>query len=135
VAAVAGSGPETRNARGRDGRPAPVPAVPEEARSRQRARLVPPPGRVLGTGFYVLGNGARIARERLRQAIAQAQFATTSGQPETAITLSIGVAAYPDSTDRPEQLLELADLAGIVRWSSKIPYESDCRQSGSCAIM
>ncbi|HEY8489214.1 MAG TPA: transposase, partial [Thermaerobacter sp.] len=36
VAAVAGSGPETRNARGRDGRPAARQAVPEEAGSRHR---------------------------------------------------------------------------------------------------
>lgn len=36
VAAVAGSGPETLNARGRDGRPAAEQAVPEEARSRHR---------------------------------------------------------------------------------------------------
>lgn len=55
--------------------------------------------------------GAHIASERLRQAVAQTQFATTSGQHEISITLSIGVAAYPDSTDRPDQLLELADLA------------------------
>ncbi|WPD18938.1 IS607 family element RNA-guided endonuclease TnpB [Thermaerobacter composti] len=36
VAAVAGSGPETLNARGRDGRPALRQAVPEEAGSRRR---------------------------------------------------------------------------------------------------
>ena len=36
VAAVAGNGPETRNARGRDGRPALRQAVPEEAGSRRR---------------------------------------------------------------------------------------------------
>ncbi|QBS37412.1 transposase [Thermaerobacter sp. FW80] len=36
VAAVAGSGPETLNARGRDGRPATWQAVPEEAGSRHR---------------------------------------------------------------------------------------------------
>ncbi|WPD18275.1 IS607 family element RNA-guided endonuclease TnpB [Thermaerobacter composti] len=36
VAAVAGSGPETKNARGRDGRPAARQAIPEEAGSRRR---------------------------------------------------------------------------------------------------
>ncbi|WP_243123230.1 IS607 family element RNA-guided endonuclease TnpB [Thermaerobacter sp. FW80] len=36
VAAVAGSGPETENARGRDGRPATRQAIPEEAGSRHR---------------------------------------------------------------------------------------------------
>ncbi|QBS38072.1 transposase [Thermaerobacter sp. FW80] len=36
AAAVAGSGPETKNARGRDGRPAARQAVPEEAGSRHR---------------------------------------------------------------------------------------------------
>ncbi|QBS37307.1 transposase [Thermaerobacter sp. FW80] len=36
VAAVAGSGPETRNARGRDGRPTARQAIPEEAGSRHR---------------------------------------------------------------------------------------------------
>ncbi|WPD19483.1 IS607 family element RNA-guided endonuclease TnpB [Thermaerobacter composti] len=36
VAAVAGSGPETQNARGRDGRPAARQAIPEEAGSRRR---------------------------------------------------------------------------------------------------
>lgn len=55
--------------------------------------------------------GARIAAERLLQAVSGTRFSTTAGQPELTITMSIGIAAYPDCTEDPQQLLELADSA------------------------
>lgn len=55
--------------------------------------------------------GARTAGERLLQAVSTTQFRVASGQPLLTITLSMGISAYPESTDNPEQLLELADLA------------------------
>ncbi|MER3403376.1 MAG: hypothetical protein C4337_08845 [Armatimonadota bacterium] len=56
VAAVAGSGPETLNARGRGVSPALGSAV-QAGRWRRAGAPAPPPGRVSGTDFYVLGNG------------------------------------------------------------------------------
>jgi putative transposase len=60
VAAVAGSGPDTKNARGRDGSPAVRQAIPEEAGSRQAFARKPasPPGNgwMSRIDFYVPGN-------------------------------------------------------------------------------
>ncbi len=55
--------------------------------------------------------GASSAAERLLEACAHAQFSTTLGQPTLQITCSIGIAAYPETTDDPAKLLELADSA------------------------
>jgi diguanylate cyclase (GGDEF)-like protein len=55
--------------------------------------------------------GAQTAAERLLQAVSGTRFSTTAGQPELSITLSIGIAAYPETTEDPQQLLELADSA------------------------
>jgi len=55
--------------------------------------------------------GARIAAERLLHAIRTSQFTTTEGEPITNLTLSIGLAAYPDSSAHPAEILEKADEA------------------------
>ncbi len=55
--------------------------------------------------------GAQTAAGRLLQAVSGTRFSTTAGQPELSITLSIGIAAYPETTEDPQQLLELADSA------------------------
>ncbi len=55
--------------------------------------------------------GAITAGERLLKACSQARFSTTLGHPTIQITCSIGVAAYPETTDDPVKLLELADSA------------------------
>lgn len=55
--------------------------------------------------------GARSAGDRLRQAVSTMQFLVAPDQPPLTITLSMGISAYPEITDSPEQLLELADLA------------------------
>ncbi|GBC91755.1 Response regulator PleD [bacterium HR15] len=55
--------------------------------------------------------GARIAAERLLQAMRTSRFATTEGEPIANLTLSIGLAAYPDSSSNPAEILEKADDA------------------------
>jgi len=55
--------------------------------------------------------GARIAGQRLLQAMQTSQFTTTGGEPISDLTLSIGLAAYPDSSSRPAEILEKADDA------------------------
>lgn len=55
--------------------------------------------------------GARTAGERLLKAFREARFATTLGQRTLHITCSIGISAYPESTDNPVKLFELADVA------------------------
>jgi diguanylate cyclase (GGDEF)-like protein len=55
--------------------------------------------------------GARIAGQRLLQAMQTSQFTTTGGEPISDLTLSIGLAAYPDSSSHPAEILEKADDA------------------------
>lgn len=55
--------------------------------------------------------GARTAGERLLRAFREARFSTTLGQPLLQMTCSIGISAYPDTTDDPAKLLEFADTA------------------------
>ncbi|MEP6569687.1 MAG: GGDEF domain-containing protein [Acidobacteriota bacterium] len=56
-----------------------------------------------------------VAAERVRAAVAQHKFASTRrdvpGQTTHQITISIGVAAYPDDATDPIHLIELADSA------------------------
>ena len=55
--------------------------------------------------------GGIAAANRVLQAVRETQFLDTMGEPRSRITLSIGVAAYPDSTQNPVELLEKADEA------------------------
>ncbi|MCS7066106.1 MAG: GGDEF domain-containing protein, partial [Fimbriimonadales bacterium] len=55
--------------------------------------------------------GARIAAERLLQVMRTSQFTTTEGELIANLTLSIGLAAYPDSSPSPAEILEKADEA------------------------
>jgi diguanylate cyclase (GGDEF)-like protein len=55
--------------------------------------------------------GGIAAANRVLQAVRETQFLDTVGTPRFSITLSIGVAAYPDSTQNPVELLEKADEA------------------------
>ncbi|MCS7066249.1 MAG: GGDEF domain-containing protein, partial [Fimbriimonadales bacterium] len=55
--------------------------------------------------------GARVAAERLLHAVRVSEFTTTGGDPVTNLTLSIGLAAYPDSSNHPAEILEKADEA------------------------
>ncbi len=56
-------------------------------------------------------HGALSAGQRLLQAVRTSQFSTTEGDPIPDLTLSIGLAAYPDSSDSPAEILEKADEA------------------------
>jgi diguanylate cyclase (GGDEF)-like protein len=53
--------------------------------------------------------GGIAAANRVLQAVRETQFLDTVGTPRFSITLSIGVAAYPNSTQNPIELLEKAD--------------------------
>jgi diguanylate cyclase (GGDEF)-like protein len=53
--------------------------------------------------------GGVAAANRVLQAVRETQFLDTVGTPRFSITLSIGVAAYPNSTQNPIELLEKAD--------------------------
>lgn len=55
--------------------------------------------------------GGLAAANRLLQAVRETEFLDTLGTPRFHITLSIGVAAYPNSTQNPVELLEKADEA------------------------
>ncbi|MDW8050904.1 MAG: diguanylate cyclase [Armatimonadota bacterium] len=55
--------------------------------------------------------GALIAAERVIQTICETRFLDPSGQARFQISISIGVAAYPDSTPNPAEVLEKADEA------------------------
>jgi diguanylate cyclase (GGDEF)-like protein len=55
--------------------------------------------------------GGVAAANRVLQAARKTQFLDTLGEPRFRITLSIGVAAYPNSTQNPVELLEKADEA------------------------
>jgi diguanylate cyclase (GGDEF)-like protein len=55
--------------------------------------------------------GGIAAANRVLQAVRETQFLDTVGTPRFSITLSIGVAAYPDTTQNPVELLEKADEA------------------------
>jgi diguanylate cyclase (GGDEF)-like protein len=55
--------------------------------------------------------GARSAGQRLLQAMETGEFTTTGGEPVSDLTLSIGLAAYPDSSSQPAEILEKADDA------------------------
>jgi diguanylate cyclase (GGDEF)-like protein len=55
--------------------------------------------------------GGVAAAQRVAQAVAETAFQDTSGTPRLRITLSIGVAAFPNSTSDPAELLEKADEA------------------------
>jgi diguanylate cyclase (GGDEF)-like protein len=55
--------------------------------------------------------GGVTAANRVLQAARKTQFLDTLGEPRFSITLSIGVAAYPNSTQNPVELLEKADEA------------------------
>ena len=55
--------------------------------------------------------GGVAAANRVLQAVRETHFLDTLGAPRFRITLSIGVAAYPNSTQNPVELLEKADEA------------------------
>ncbi|MGQ9901964.1 MAG: diguanylate cyclase [Fimbriimonadales bacterium] len=55
--------------------------------------------------------GGLAAANRLLQAVRETEFLDTLGTPRFHITLSIGIAAYPNSTQNPVELLEKADEA------------------------
>jgi diguanylate cyclase (GGDEF)-like protein len=56
--------------------------------------------------------GGRQAAEKVRAAIARLRFkAPAGGAPPVGVTVSIGLAAYPEQASRPEDLVALADRA------------------------
>ncbi|OGL67615.1 MAG: hypothetical protein A3J27_04480 [Candidatus Tectomicrobia bacterium RIFCSPLOWO2_12_FULL_69_37] len=56
--------------------------------------------------------GGRLAAEKVREAIARLRFkAPKNGSPRVGVTVSIGLASYPEQASRPEDLLGMADQA------------------------
>lgn len=76
--------------------------------------------------------GARAAAEKLRQCVAEREFSgATESQPEGRLTLSLGIAEFPEDADSLETLQEWADQAlyqakkdgrnQTVAWNSNAP--------------
>ncbi|MFN7161798.1 MAG: GGDEF domain-containing protein, partial [Fimbriimonadales bacterium] len=55
--------------------------------------------------------GALTAAKRVLHAVRKTPFLDTMGQARLKISISIGVAAYPNSTENPAEVLEKADEA------------------------
>jgi len=55
--------------------------------------------------------GAMKIAENLRKRIAEFPFPGHESQPEGILTISIGVAVFPDDGNRPEEIVEHADIA------------------------
>ncbi|MCX7993428.1 MAG: GGDEF domain-containing protein [Fimbriimonadales bacterium] len=69
-----------------------------------------------GDEFVVLMHATNLqggvaAAKRVVQAVRETQYLNTQGQPCIKISVSIGVAAYPNSTEDPAEVLEKADEA------------------------
>ncbi len=57
---------------------------------------------------------ATAVAEKLRRAVARRSFPRTSCQPNGHLAITVGVSAYPEDADDPNQLLDRADLALYV---------------------
>src|SRR5262249_51581637 len=60
---------------------------------------------------YATRDGARAVAERIRAAVEQYPFVERETQPEGAVTVSLGVATYPDDGVDGESLIGRADAA------------------------
>ena len=71
------------------------------------AQGAPPPGDLAPPP----GDAAERVAERIRRRVAAASFCDPGGRPLGPVTVSIGVAVYPEGTRRPEDLVAHADAA------------------------
>lgn len=55
--------------------------------------------------------GAQVVAENLRRHVAAAEFAGTAAAEPDPVTISIGLATYPDDGDHPNLIIQTADLA------------------------
>ena len=83
---------------------------------RMKCRRVDHPARYGGEEFVVVcprtgPQEALIVAERIRSSIEKHSFPNGEHQPEGRVTVSIGVASYPQDAFSPEQLVEAADRA------------------------
>lgn len=60
------------------------------------------------------GAAARTLAERIRKAVEETSFPLGHLQPGGRVTVSIGVASFPDDAEQPEEVLECADRALYV---------------------
>ncbi|MFN4033996.1 MAG: GGDEF domain-containing protein, partial [Fimbriimonadales bacterium] len=86
------------------------------SRLRCCLRAVDTCARLGGDEFVVLMpatnlQGALTAAKRVIQTVRKTPFLDTMGQARLKISISIGVAAYPNSTENPAEVLEKADEA------------------------
>ena len=82
---------------------------------RKSIRNVDIPSRYGGEEFTLIlpettGNKAKIVAERIRQSVEQASFMTPSGHP-THVSVSIGIASFPETANSREGLIISADQA------------------------
>ena len=52
--------------------------------------------------------------EKLRRAVAETEFSSTSSQPKGHLTITVGVATFPEDSQDPTELIDRADLALYV---------------------
>jgi len=55
--------------------------------------------------------GARVAAEKVRKAVEREKFPHQESQPGGSLTISLGVATYPDHANSPPEVVEAADRA------------------------
>ena len=55
--------------------------------------------------------GAQVVAENLRRHVAAAEFAGAAAAEPDPVTISIGLATYPDDGDHPNLIIQTADLA------------------------
>lgn len=83
---------------------------------RRVCRNVDVPARYGGEEFVVLcpgthAEGGMILAERLRRTVEDARFPNGEGQPLGRVTVSVGVAAFPEHGSNENEVLEAADKA------------------------
>ena len=82
----------------------------------EKLRKIDIPARVGGDEFVIIcpetpKMSARLVAERIRQGVEELNRRENGPRPPMEITVSMGVAAYPDDGDTPEQVLDHADRA------------------------
>jgi diguanylate cyclase (GGDEF)-like protein len=95
----------------------------EDSRTRTedeaRIRISDIPSRYGGEEFAILLpetplEGARIKAERIRKRIEGYEFEHMASQPGGRVTVSVGVACFPDDADKPQLLVDRSDQAMYV---------------------
>jgi len=93
-----------------------------------------------GEEFVVLLPGqdkavAIAVADKLRRAVAEADFPRMATQPEGRITITVGVASHPEDAQEPTQLIDCADLALYVAKGAGrnqvVPFEASMQEAAA----